>query len=79
MYHLTEAQAQVTRQSTSNPTAMTAAQKQQMMSVFRMTGVQTADIKKPIEHRTPGPAYYYPKKPNMEKKKFSQNPTGKWV
>jgi hypothetical protein len=48
-----------------------------MMSVFRMTGAQTADIKKPVQERTPGPAYYYPKKPGS--KKFSQNTTGKWV
>jgi hypothetical protein len=72
-----EAQAQLTRKAASDPKHLTAAQKQQMMSVFRMTGVQTADIKKPIQHRTPGPAYYEPKKP--EKKKFSQNPSGKWV
>lgn len=72
-----ETQAQLTRKACSNPATMTAAQKQQMMSVFRMTGVQTADIKKPIQHRTPGPAYYYPKKP--ESKKFSQNPTGRWA
>ena len=72
-----ESQAQLTRKANSNPSTMTPAQKQQMMSVFRMTGVQTADLKKPIQHRTPGPAYYYPKK--ADSKKFSHNPTGRWV
>lgn len=72
-----ESQAQLTRKAGADASKLTPQQRQQQMSVFRMTGVQTADIKKPIEQRTPGPAYYCPKKP--EKKTFSQNNTGKWV
>mmetsp|Transcript_13229 Transcript_13229/g.19930 ORF Transcript_13229/g.19930 Transcript_13229/m.19930 type:complete len:366 (+) Transcript_13229:61-1158(+) len=59
-----------------NPKAE-AAQRPKASGVFKMTGAQTADLKKPIEHRPPGPAYYSPEKPKS--KHFLHNPDQKWL